>query len=135
MLVSLDNIHSPLSMKRPVSVALQPIISVFQLKKHLDNGDGEFEWIEYDPPIQGNVSVQHGSFNDTASKLEHTLHTENVRHQIEFEEIVKPKALYSTLGEFLYGLENLRKKHQGEAERQHSEEQLLLIRKNPEIRA
>ncbi len=122
MLVSLDNIHAPLSMKKPISHPLPPIISAFEFKVGRTNGAWQYEWLEYSPPIKGHGSVQRGSFDDIASKLTRTLQSEDIRHEIEVKDTVKPEALYSQLGEFLYGLESLRKKTQGDGEVQQAEE-------------
>lgn len=120
MLVSLDNVHSPLSTKVPISHKLAPIILSFRLDK-LD-GERRSEWVEYDPTIRGPGTTQNSSFEDVASKLGQTLHSEDFRHEIEVESATKPNALYSPLGEFLYGLENLRKKSQGDGHEQEAED-------------
>ena len=129
MLVSLDNVHSPLSTKEPASQKVPPIIRAFDLRTDRVNGESQHEWIKHDPHSSADEDVQHGSFDDMASKLNQTLRSEYIRHEVEFETAVKPKALYSTLGEFLYGWENLRKKSQGDGEEQRAEE---LAATNPE---
>lgn len=120
MLVSLDNVHAPLSMKRPISHPLPPLISAFQLQVNHQDEDWQYDWIEYNRPGSAAESVQPSSFDDMASKLEHTLQSDDVLHDIEVEEPTKAKELYSSLGEFLYGLENLRKKTQGDGEAQQA---------------
>ena len=132
MLVSLDSVHSPLSTKEPISHALAPAIRVFRPRlEKFDKlgGEWQFEWVGYDPAIGGHGTMQDGSFEDIASKLDRTLQLDDVRHEIELQSATKPNALYSPLGEFLYGLENLRKKFQGDGQEQETEE---LAVNNPE---
>lgn len=122
MLVSLDNVHSPLSTKEPTSHALAPAIRVFGPRLEKSDGERQFEWVGYDPATGGHGTVQNGSFEDIASKLNQTLQSNDVRHEIELQNATKPNALYSPIGEFLYGLENLRKKSQGDGQEQQAEE-------------
>ncbi|KAF7509524.1 hypothetical protein GJ744_007924 [Endocarpon pusillum] len=122
MLVSLDNVHSPLSTKEPTSHALAPAIRVFGPRLEQFDGKRQFGWVGYDPATGGHGTIQIGSFEDIASKLNETLQSNDVRHEIELPSATKPDALYSTLGEFLYGLENLRKKSQGDGQEQETEE-------------
>jgi hypothetical protein len=129
MLVSLDNFHCPLSTKKRMSPPCRPIIRLFELRVGPGDGEGQYDWIQHNPPGKGDEKVQNSSFDDVASKLEGILQSEDVRHEIEVEEAVNPKVLYSSLGESLYGLENLRKKSQGVGEAQHAEE---IAAANPE---
>lgn len=122
MLVSLDNFHCPLSTKQRMSHPCRPIIRLFELRVGSGDGEGQYDWIQHNPLGKGDEKVQKSSFDDIASKLEGILQSEDVRHEIEVEEAVKPKVLSSPLGESLYGLENLRKKSQGDGEGQHVEE-------------
>ncbi len=126
MLVSLDGVHSPLSTKESTSHAMPPIIRVFRPRIDLLDGERQFEWVGVDPAIEYHRAMQNGSFEDTASKLHETLQSDDVRHEIEVQSTIKPKALYSDLGEFLYGLENLRKKSQGDGQ-EHEAEELAVI--------
>lgn len=121
MLVSLDNVHSPLSMKRPNTQLLPPIVRVFDLRIIQCAGDLQYKWFAYDHPSEGEEGVPSEEFEDIASNLERTLQSEEIRHEIQVEETVKAKALYSPLGEFLYGLENLRKKPQGDGKVQQGD--------------
>lgn len=129
MLVSLDNVHSPLSTKRPVPYPLPPMISFLELQIDPCDGNWQYEWIECNPEKKGNAGMAPCSFGDIASKLERAMQSEAVRHEIEVEEEVKPRPLYSRLGEFLYGLENLRKKYRADGDGQQAEEVLAT---NPE---
>ena len=122
MLVSMDNVHAPMSIKRPNAGTLLPMIRVFDVRMDKHGGDWQYEWSEQDPLLGDEGSVEPGSSVDLASKLERTLRSEEVRHEIEFGETVRPSALYSPLGDFLYGLENLRKKFHGEGDRQQTED-------------
>ena len=91
------------------------MIRVFDLSINQRDAVFQYDWIELNPAEASGRNLHPGSHSDIASKLERTLRSEEVRHEIQFEEVVKAKALYSSLGEFLYGLENLRKKFYGEA--------------------
>jgi hypothetical protein len=129
MLVSLDNIHCPLSTKQKMSHPRRPIIHLFELRVVQSDGEWQYDWIQHNPLDKCDEKVQHSNFDNIASKLEGTLQLEDIHHEIEVEETVKPKALYSLLGESWYGLENLRKKSQGDGEAQHAEE---IAAANPE---
>jgi hypothetical protein len=129
MLISLDNVHSPMSTKQPLQQTQPPMIRVFDLRIHQRDGDWQYEWIGHNPTEASSRSEEPGSSGDFASKLERTLQSDEVRHEIEFEEAVKPRALYSSLGDFLYGLENLRKKSYAEGDGQQTEDATAI---NPE---
>lgn len=119
MLVSLDNVHLPLSTNQATLQSLSPIIRIFELDVT------QHEWIPCSPANEADRNPQSGILDHVASKLENTLQLENVRYEIEFEKDTNPKALYSRLGEFLYGMENLRKKAQGDREGQEEEEEAV----------
>lgn len=114
MLISLDNVHAPMSTKRPNPESLLPKIHVLDIRIDRPGREWQYSLIEAKSLPEGEGSVEPGSSADVASKLGCTLQSEEVRHEIESGETVKPSALYSPLGDFLYGLENLRKKIHGE---------------------
>jgi hypothetical protein len=123
MLVSLDN-------KLSYSHTLPPRIEVLELQIEFRDKVWQFEWLEHDCPLEEVRGAEAGSRDDIASKLKHTLQSaEEVRHEIEVDENAKPRALYSPLGEFLYGLENLRKKSHGDGDGQEVNETAAI---NPE---
>jgi hypothetical protein len=122
MLVTLDNVHVRLSTKEPAFHKIKPVINAFALRFSLIDGAPDYDWIQYHSPIRGQETSESGSFEDIVSRLEDTLQAEEIRYEIEFEKNVKPKALYSSLGEFLYGLENLRKRSHGDGEKQQAED-------------
>lgn len=129
MLVSLDNVHLPFSTNQTRSQLLSPIMSIFELNTAQNHGDWQYNLIPCSLGIEADGNQQSSSLDDVASKLKSTLQSKGVWHEIEFEKDTNSKALYSRLGEFLYGLENLRKKAQGDREAQE-EEAVLAI--NPE---
>jgi hypothetical protein len=122
MLVSLDNVHSPLSTNESSPHTLPPIIRIFHLKIGQADGAIQLEWVEHDHLLKGKETAQRGRFDEIASILECTLQSDDVRHEIELETTVKPKTLYSPLGGFLYGFENLRKRSQGDGDEAQAEE-------------
>jgi hypothetical protein len=109
-------------MKTPYSHALSPIVRPLNLNVERCNGEWQYQWVEYDPSLEGSTKVEPKSFDDIASKLEQALQSDDVKHETEVDAEAKPKGAYSPLGEFLYGLENLRKKTQKEDEEQQGEE-------------
>jgi hypothetical protein len=121
MLVSVDNVHVQLSTKEPASHKIKPLIYAFALQFSSIHGAPQYDWIRYRCPIKGQESAENGSFEDIASRLEDTLQAEDILFEIELEKSVQPKALYSSLGEFLYGLEHLRKRSHGNGEEQQAE--------------
>lgn len=117
MMVSLDNVHSPWSMNRLNRAKVPPDIAIFDLKIDQNDPSIQCEWIQFEPPLhQHDGFITSGSFDDIASKLPDTLQSEDVYHEIEISAPTKSKSLYSSLGEFLYGLENLRKKNRIEGD-------------------
>lgn len=122
MLVSLDNVHLRLSTREAAFHQLRPLVHAFDLRFSQIDGLPQYDWIQYEPPVRGHETVECGSFEDIASRLEDTLQAEEICHEIEFEKNVQPNAFYSSLGEFLYGLENLRKKSQVDGGEQQAED-------------
>jgi len=122
MLVSLDNVHVRLSTKEPAFHKMRPFIYVFALGFSLIDGAPQYDWIRYHCPIEGQESAESGSKQNIAERLEDMLQVEDIRFEIEFEKNVQPKAVYSSLGEFLYGLEHLRKRSHGDGEEQQAED-------------
>jgi hypothetical protein len=134
MIVSLDNIHSSGSTNTVSPFKALPKIAIFELKVNQTQSDQSepFEWILYKARVDDDVPTTPGSFDDTASKLQQTLHAEAFCHEVEVEEVSKSKRpLYSSLGEFLYGLENLRKRSHVEGDGETVEE---IARVDPEGR-
>jgi hypothetical protein len=114
MLVSLDNAHVILSTKEPAFHKMKPIMYAFALEFSLIDGAPQYDWIQHDYPIEDQESAESGNYHNIASTLEGVQQAEDIRFEIEFEKIVRPKALYSDLGGFLYGLEHLRKRSHGD---------------------
>lgn len=121
MLLSVDNVHAPSSMNRPVPRMHQPCIHAFNLKIDHRDPDWQYEWVRFYPAFEDISGIAPGSFRDIANKFSNPLWLKDMEHEIEIEEAIKPNALYSSLGEFLYGSENLRKKFQEEGEAQRED--------------
>jgi hypothetical protein len=102
ILVSMDNIHIPGSVKqmRTAPGPLGESVVSFELKhNHISEGNGEqrdLRWMPSELTASLSASLTAGTFAVP-----------------ELASQTNPKATYSVLGEFLYGLENLRKNRSG----------------------
>ena len=118
-LISLDNYHSIFSMKSTDTRSRPPIVVVLELQAVWEKCEWKYAWRVSDPSQPDDALPDGSGINNKqnsviALKLQEALDLEGCHYNIGPDKLERPQGLYSTLGEFLYGLENLRKRPQTE---------------------
>jgi hypothetical protein len=118
IVVSIDTVHRPGSVKtlRPEEIPALEMFETFELSSNQSDANGSTGRGEANNELRWDRSSLAMLLNDAASVTE--------RVEISAEAPPQSRGTYSTLGEMLYGLENLRKKRGQETADADEEEPL-----------
>lgn len=111
-LIAVDTFHEPWSMKSRPARNQEPKIVVLKVWDGSEAGKQKIEWTVSDPTSpdpKTRLDMETDEATRIALNLRQALQLDACHHVVEAGEY-KSRALYSTVGDFLYGQENLRKR-------------------------